>query len=115
MVELNKTINWKPASTGTGRFGNWLENMVDWNLSRSRFWGTPLPIWRTEEDDEEKCIGSIEELKNEINKSVKEGGMKLPASIKSEAEIKEYVEKITSDLHKPYVDEIILISQQESP
>jgi isoleucyl-tRNA synthetase len=115
MIELNKTINWKPASTGTGRFGNWLENMVDWNLSRSRFWGTPLPIWRTEEDDEEKCIGSIAELKDEINKSVKEGGMKLPASIKSEAEIKEYVEKITSDLHKPYVDEIILISSTGKP
>ncbi|HJY22286.1 MAG TPA: class I tRNA ligase family protein, partial [Hanamia sp.] len=109
------TINWKPASTGTGRFGNWLENMVDWNLSRSRFWGTPLPIWRTEEDDEEKCIGSIPELKDEINKSIKEGGMKLPASIKSDAEIKEYVEKITSDLHKPYVDEIILVSSKGKP
>ncbi|HEY9340180.1 MAG TPA: isoleucine--tRNA ligase [Hanamia sp.] len=115
MIELNKTINWKPASTGTGRFGNWLENMVDWNLSRSRFWGTPLPIWRTEEDDEEKCIGSIPELKDEINKSIKEGGMKLPASIKSDAEIKEYVEKITSDLHKPYVDEIILVSSKGKP
>jgi isoleucyl-tRNA synthetase len=115
MIELNKTINWKPASTGTGRFGNWLENMVDWNLSRSRFWGTPLPIWRTVEDDEEKCIGSIAELKDEINKSIKEGGMKLPASIKSDAEIKEYVEKITSDLHKPYVDEIILISPKGKP
>ncbi|HEV2831984.1 MAG TPA: isoleucine--tRNA ligase [Hanamia sp.] len=115
MIELNKTINWKPASTGTGRFGNWLENMVDWNLSRSRFWGTPLPIWRTEEADEEKCIGSIAELKDEINKSIKEGGMKLPASIKSDAEIKEYVEKITSDLHKPYVDEIILISPKGKP
>lgn len=115
MIELNKTINWKPASTGTGRFGNWLENMVDWNLSRSRFWGTPLPIWRTEEDDEEKCIGSIPELKDEINKSIKEGGMKLPASIKSDAEIKEYVEKLTSDLHKPYVDEIILVSSKGKP
>ncbi len=63
MIELNNTINWKPASTGTGRFGNWLENMVDWNLSRSRFWGTPLPVWRTEDGEEEKCIGSIDELK----------------------------------------------------
>ncbi|HEU5364622.1 MAG TPA: class I tRNA ligase family protein, partial [Hanamia sp.] len=73
MIELNKTINWKPASTGTGRFGNWLENMVDWNLSRSRFWGTPLPIWRTEDESEEKCIGSILELKSEIKKSFEAG------------------------------------------
>ena len=69
MIELNNTINWKPASTGTGSFGNWLENMVDWNLSRSRFWGTPLPVWRTEDGEEEKCIGSIDELKGG-NKSV---------------------------------------------
>ncbi|MEO5650922.1 MAG: isoleucine--tRNA ligase [Ginsengibacter sp.] len=110
MIELNKTINWKPASTGTGRFGNWLENMVDWNLSRSRFWGTPLPIWRTEEEDEEKCIGSIAELKDEIRKSIKEGLMSIPISAKSEKETEEYIEKITSDLHKPYVDEIILVS-----
>ncbi len=70
MVELNKTINWKPKSTGEGRFGNWLENMVDWNLSRSRYWGTPLPIWRTEDRTEEICIGSIEELFLQINRSV---------------------------------------------
>ena len=76
MLELNNTINWKPASTGDGRFGNWLENLVDWNLSRSRFGGTPLPIWRTEDGEEEICIGSIKELKNEIDKSIAAGYMK---------------------------------------
>jgi len=102
MVELNKTIQWKPASTGEGRFGNWLENMVDWNLSRSRFWGTPLPIWRTEDGEEEKCIGSIRELLDEIEKAKKVFGEKINAGINKEA----------LDLHKPFVDGIILVSPQ---
>lgn len=96
LVELNKTINWKPESTGTGRFGNWLENLVDWNLSRSRYWGTPLPIWRTEDGSEEKCIGSIEELRSEIKKSVTAGFMDASFEIK--------------DMHRPYVDDVILVS-----
>ena len=99
MVELNKTIQWKPEATGTGRFGNWLENLVDWNLSRSRFWGTPLPIWRTADGTEEKCIGSIAELQAEIDKSVAAGFM--TASPYAGKEL---------DLHRPYVDEVILIS-----
>jgi len=110
LIELNKTINWKPVSTGTGRFGNWLENLVDWNLSRSRFWGTPLPIWRTEDHSEEICIGSVEELINEINKSVKAGFMQsnpfkdfVPGDYS-----KGNYDKI--DLHRPYVDKIILVS-----
>ncbi|MEP7279282.1 MAG: isoleucine--tRNA ligase, partial [Bacteroidota bacterium] len=106
MVELNKTINWKPASTGEGRFGNWLENMVDWNLSRSRFWGTPLPIWKTAEGDEEKCIGSVAELNAEIRKAT--------AALGGDTN-KNYFHDGILDLHKPYVDEIVLVSSQGKP
>jgi len=110
MIELNKTINWKPQSTGTGRFGNWLENLVDWNLSRSRYWGTPLPIWRTEDRSEEICIGSAEELITEINKSVEAGLMESNPfkDFKVGDFSKLNYEKI--DFHRPYVDEIILVS-----
>jgi len=102
MIELNKTINWKPEATGSGRFGNWLENLVDWNLSRSRYWGTPLPIWRTEDGKEEICIGSVEELRNEIEKSVKAGFMT------SNPYASEDYTKF--DLHRPYIDGVILCS-----
>ena len=99
MIELNKTINWKPEATGTGRFGNWLENIVDWNLSRSRYWGTPLPIWRTEDGKEEICIGSIEELRKEIDKAVAAGFMKTNPYRKEQF-----------DLHRPYIDDVVLVS-----
>ena len=101
-INKNKDINWQPESTGTGRFGNWLENLVDWNLSRSRFWGTPLPIWRTKDGKDEICIGSINELKSEIKKSVDLGFMKNNISD-------------NIDLHRPFVDEIILASKEGSP
>jgi isoleucyl-tRNA synthetase len=110
MIALNNTINWKPASTGTGRFGNWLENLVDWNLSRSRFWGTPLPLWRTEDGTETKCIGSVEELMTEMNAAVAAGV--LDKNIFEGFEIgnnsKENYELI--DLHRPFVDDIFLVS-----
>jgi isoleucyl-tRNA synthetase len=106
MVELNKTINWKPAATGTGRFGNWLENLVDWNLSRSRFWGTPLPIWKTEDGEEQKCIGSIEELNTEIRNA---------AAVLGGETNKHYLHEGILDLHKPYVDEITLVSATGKP
>ena len=102
MVELNKTIQWKPASTGEGRFGNWLENMVDWNLSRSRFWGTPLPIWRTEDGEEEKCIGSIQDLLDEVEKARIFFGNEINTGVNAES----------LDLHKPFVDGIVLVSSR---
>lgn len=110
LIELNKTINWKPESTGTGRFGKWLENLQDWNLSRSRYWGTPLPIWRTEDGKEEKCIGSMKELYAEMQKAVDAGVMKeIPWTGFEVGNLdKANYEKI--DLHRPYVDDIILVS-----
>ncbi len=117
MIELNKTINWKPENTGTGRFGKWLENLQDWNLSRSRYWGTPLPIWRTEDGMEEICIGSTEELYNEIEKSVAAGIMQVnlwkTKGFVPNKNTKENFDKI--DLHRPYVDDIVLVSKSGKP
>lgn len=115
MMELNETINWKPASTGTGRFGKWLENLQDWNLSRSRYWGTPLPIWRTEDGSEELCVGSMEELMSEINKAVEAGLMAENPYAGFEAGnfSQENYDKI--DLHRPYVDNIVLLSPSGVP
>ena len=125
MVELNKSINWKPEATGTGRFGNWLENLQDWNLSRSRFWGIPLPIWRTDDSAEEICIGSIEQLITELRKSVAAGLCKkeILENIEKGFEERKKLSSIEKaekdysffDLHKPYIDEVILVSKEGKP
>ncbi len=110
LVALNKTINWKPEATGTGRFGNWLENLVDWNLSRSRYWGTPLPIWRSEDENEEVCIGSLPELKSLLEASLISDVLSADEKAKNKA----YLDKFDTedlDLHRPYVDDIVLVSE----
>ena len=117
MIALNNTINWKPASTGTGRFGKWLENLQDWNLSRSRYWGTPLPIWRTEDGTEEICIGSVEELMGEIEKSITAGFMSENPykNFKAGEYTAENYDVKNIDLHRPYVDGIVLVSASGKP
>ncbi|WP_462281179.1 isoleucine--tRNA ligase [Salinivirga cyanobacteriivorans] len=115
MLELNNTINWKPQSTGEGRFGKWLENLVDWNLSRSRYWGTPLPIWSTEDRSQMKCIGSVKELMQEIDKSIEAGAMKSHPF--PEFKVGDYNKQNYEliDLHKPYVDDIVLVADDGKP
>lgn len=115
LIELNKTINWKPQSTGTGRFGKWLENLQDWNLSRSRYWGTPLPIWRTEDGKEELCIGSVKELYTEIEKSIQAGFMKENPWKDFELNNLDKANYEKIDLHRPYVDNIVLVSESGKP
>lgn len=106
LLELNKEINWRPPSTGTGRFGQWLENLQDWNLSRSRYWGIPLPIWRSKDGKEERCIGSVSELLEAIEASVGAGIMhKNPYG-----DIKDSQDYASIDLHRPFVDEVVLVS-----
>src|SRR5690554_7880290 len=117
MIDLNNTINWKPQSTGTGRFGKWLENLQDWNLSRSRYWGTPLPIWRTEDGTEERCIGSLKELYEAMEDAVDKGFMNSNPlkdnGFVPEDFSKDNYDKI--DLHRPYVDDWVLASPSGRP
>lgn len=117
MIELNRQISWKPESTGTGRFGKWLENLQDWNLSRSRFWGTPLPVWRTEDKKEELCIGSVRELYAEIEKSVGAGVMRINPLKEKGFVVEDYSDENYGriDLHKPFIDDVVLVSESGKP
>ncbi|MHA8067730.1 isoleucine--tRNA ligase [Aquirufa ecclesiirivi] len=110
LIALNQTIQWKPESTGTGRFGNWLENLVDWNLSRSRYWGTPLPIWRTEDGSEEICIGSLEQLTSELEKALTSGELNAE-QVKGNQDFIAAIQAGTADLHRPFVDQVYLVSE----